>query len=128
MLINYRNEMLHDSSLYRFRDPVGALATCTPVTLRIRTSLEKVDRVYLCLFSEGFREDHLMQRSDAYWQIDITAPSVPDVYWYYFTVNLGGKLCYYGAGGRRTGGIGCVYTDPPPCVSTHCLRCRFYGT
>ena len=114
MLINYRNEMLHDSSLYMFRDPVGALATCTPVTLRIRTRLENVSSVYLCLFSEGFREDHLMQRSDEYWQIDITAPSVPDVYWYYFTVNLGGKLCYYGTGGRRTGGIGCVYTDPPP--------------
>jgi len=113
MLINYRNEILHDSSLYMFRDPVGALATCTPVTLRIRTSLENVDSVYLCLFSEGFREDHLMNRSDDYWQIDITAPSVSDVYWYYFTVNLGGKLCYYGAGGRRTGGIGCVYTDPP---------------
>ncbi len=114
MLMNYRNEMLHDSSLYMFRDPVGALPTGAPVTLRIRTSLENVDSVYLCLFSEGFREDHLMQRSGEYWQMDIAAPSVPDVYWYYFTVNLGGKLCYYGAGGRRTGGIGCVYTDPPP--------------
>ena len=114
MLINYGNEMLHDSSLDVFRDPVGALTTGAPVTLRFRTRLENVGSVYLCLFSEGFREDYLMRRSDEYWQIDITAPSVPDVYWYYFTVNVGGKLCYYGAEGRRTGGIGCIYSEPPP--------------
>ena len=36
MLINYRNEMLHDSSLDLFRDPVGAVTTGTPVTLRFR--------------------------------------------------------------------------------------------
>ena len=114
MLINYGNEMLHDSSLDVFRDPVGALTAGAPVTLRFRTRLENVGSVYLCLFSEGFREDYLMRRSDEYWRIDITAPSVPDVYWYYFTVNVSGKLCYYGAEGRRTGGIGCMYSEPPP--------------
>lgn len=114
MLFNYRDEMLHDSSLHEFRDPVGALAAGTPVTLRFRIRLEHVDNVYLCLIGEGFREDRLMQRSDDYWQIRIAAPSVPDVYWYYFTVKVGGKLCYYGAGARRTGGVGCVYSAPPP--------------
>ena len=114
MPINYRNDMLHDSSLDIFRDPVGALTTGTPLKLCIRTRLENVSSVYLCLFSKDFREEHLMRWSGDYWQADIIAPSVPNVYWYYFTINIGGKLCYYGAKGQRTGGVGCIYSERPP--------------
>lgn len=114
MLINYRKEMLHDSSLYEFRDPVGALAAGMPVTLRFRTRLENVDSIYLFLLGEGHHEDHLMRQSGEYWQVQINAPIMSGVYWYYFTVKVGGKLCYYGAKGGRTGGMGCVYSAPPP--------------
>jgi glycosidase len=114
MLINYRNEMLHDSTLGAFRDPVGALPAGAPLTLRFQTRLAHVESVYLCLFSETFHEDHLMRRTDHTWQVDLAAPSMPDVYWYYFAVNVGGRLCYYGASGNRSGGSGCVYSDPPP--------------
>ncbi len=114
MPIKYRNDMLHDSSLYIFRDPVGALTTGTPVTIRFRTQLENVGSVYLCLFSRDFRKDYLMRQSDEYWQADITAPSIPTVYWYYFAINVGGKVCYYGARGQRTGGVGCIYSERPP--------------
>lgn len=114
MLINYKNDMLHDSSLYSFRDPVGALPLGAPVTMSLRTKLENVESVYLCLFARGFRENHLMQRAGDYWQATINAPSLPNVYWYYFTINIGGKLCYYGAKGQRTGGAGCIYSDRPP--------------
>ena len=55
-----------------------------------------------------------MRHTGDYWEVNIKAPAVPDVYWYYFTVNIGGKICYYGAQGSRTGGIGCVYSDHPP--------------
>lgn len=114
MPINYRNEMLHDSSLDLFRDPVGAVSTGTPVTIRLRVRLENVSSVYLCLFRKEFREEYLMRHAGEYWEIDITAPAVPEVYWYYFTVNIGGKICYYGTQGSRTGGIGCVYSMQPP--------------
>ena len=114
MLINYRKEMLHDSTLCEFRDPVGAVTAGTPLTLRFRTRLENVEGVYLFLFGEGRREEYLLQQSDEYWQVQISAPVVSGVYWYYFTVKVGGKLCYYGTGGGRTGGMGCVYSAPPP--------------
>ncbi|MHB8137398.1 MAG: glycoside hydrolase family 13 protein [Smithellaceae bacterium] len=114
MRINDRNEMLHDSSLDLFRDPVGAVTAGTAITLRFRTPRENISSVYLCLYRKDFREEHLMRCLGEYWQIDITAPSVPEVYWYYFTVNAGGEIFYYGVQGSRTGGIGCVYSAHPP--------------
>lgn len=114
MLINYRKEMLHDSTLCEFRDPVGAVTAGMPVALRFHTRLENVEGVYLFLFGEGSREEYLMQQSGEYWQVQISAPVVSGVYWYYFTVKVGGKLCYYGANGGRKGGMGCVYSAPPP--------------
>jgi len=62
MLINYRNELLHDSSLDLFRDPVGAVTAGTPVKLRFRARLENVNSVYLCLFRKDFREQYAMRQ------------------------------------------------------------------
>ncbi|HOX15386.1 MAG TPA: glycoside hydrolase family 13 protein [Smithellaceae bacterium] len=114
MQINYRHEMLHDSSLDEFRNPVGALPAGSPVTIRFRARLENVSGVYLCLFRKDHLEERAMRQSGDYWEISIQAPAVPDVYWYYFTINFGGRICYYGTQGRRTGGIGCVYSSHPP--------------
>ncbi|MGP8152991.1 MAG: glycoside hydrolase family 13 protein [Smithella sp.] len=114
MLINYRNEMLHDSSLDLFRNPVGAMITGTPVTMRFRARLQNVSSVYLCLFRKDFREEHPLQHKGEYWEVEIKTPSIPEVYWYYFTINIGGKVCYYGVQGSRTAGIGCVYSAHPP--------------
>ena len=55
-----------------------------------------------------------MRREGDAWQTEITAPSIPDVYWYYFMVRVGGRLSYYGAAAGRTCGIGAVYSAPPP--------------
>jgi len=114
MLTNYRNEMMHDSSLDFFRNPVGAVRTGTLVKLRLRARLPNVSSVYLCLFRKEFRQEHFLRHEGDYWEVDIKAPSAPEVYWYYFTVNIGGKICYYGAQGKRTGGIGTVYSAHPP--------------
>ncbi|HNY50742.1 MAG TPA: glycoside hydrolase family 13 protein [Smithella sp.] len=114
MLINYRNELLHDSSLDLFRDPVGAVTAGTPVKLRFRARLENVNSVYLCLFRKDFREQYAMRQLEDCWEIEITAPVIPEVYWYYFTINIGGRICYYGAQGSRTAGVGCVYSEHPP--------------
>lgn len=114
MLINYRNEMLHDSSLYIFRNPARAVATGTSVTMRFRTRLSGVGSVYLCVYSDHYREETGMALVDGYWQTEYTAPQNPDVYWYYFAVNVDGKLVYYGADGKRTAGLGCAYSEPPP--------------
>ena len=114
MLINYKKEMMHDSTMPEYRDPAGAVVAGAPVVLRFRTKLENVESVYLCLIGDGFHEDHLMRREGDAWQTEITAPSIPDVYWYYFMVRVGGRISYYGAAAGRTCGIGAVYSAPPP--------------
>ena len=113
-MMNYRSEMLHDSSLHVFRDPLGAVTTGTPVMLRFRVRLQNVNSVYLCLFRKEFRAEYPLKNTGEYWEVEIDAPSTPDVYWYYFTVNIGGKICFYGTQGNRTGGAGCVYSVHPP--------------
>jgi len=114
MLINYKNEMLHDSASPAYRDPAEALRAGQRVTLRFRTRLSSVGAVYLTLLSEGFRRDYPMQAEDGIYSATIDAPDRPDVYWYYFNVGVDGKVYYYGAEGGQTAGLGCVYTEPPP--------------
>ena len=114
MLINYRNEMQHDSSLYVFRDPVGAVKAGAQVTLRFRTRLPNVAGVYLCVYSEQYREERAMTLLDGYWQVVFAVPAQPDTYWYHFALNVGGEVVYYGADGKRTAGLGCAYTELPP--------------
>lgn len=114
MLAGYRNEMLHDSSLYIFREPVGAVQAGAAVTIRFRTRLRHVEGVFLCVYSDQFRENYSMALEDGFWQISFAAPSEPDIYWYHFAVKTDGKFVYYGADGKRTAGMGCSYTELPP--------------
>ncbi len=113
MLINYRNEMVHDSTLYVFRDPAGAVAAGAQVTFRFRTRVS-VNSVYLFMYGDHSREEYPMTLADGYWKAVIQAPVEPDAYWYYFAVVIDDKHIYYGADGKRTVGLGCAYTEPPP--------------
>lgn len=114
MLINYKNEMLHDSASPVYRDPAEALHPGQSVTLRFRTRLSSVGAVYLTLLSESFRHDYAMHPENGMYSVTISAPDKPDVYWYYFNVSVDGKVYYYGAEGGQTAGLGCVYTEQPP--------------
>ena len=112
MLVNYKNEMMHDSTKWTYRQPFGAVPMGTKVTLRFRTRIG-VNSVFVSFFCENFHQDYRMSMDGEYWQASFDAPQ-PNVYWYYFTVNTGDKTYYYGAEGKNTGGIGCVYTEQPP--------------
>ena len=114
MLINYRNEMMHDSTMHSYRYPAGAVVQAQPLTLRFKTRLSQIGSVYVCLTGDGFHQDILMSPDNGYWRAGFAAPSEPGVYWYYFRVNTDDKIVYYGTEGKRRGGIGCAYTEPPP--------------
>lgn len=105
---------MHDSTMQSYRDPVGAVVQGQLLVLRFKTRLSQVSSVYVCLTGDGFHQDIMMLPDNGYWRADITTPSDPSVYWYYFKVNTGEKIVYYGTEGKRKGGIGCAYTEPPP--------------
>ncbi len=114
MPINYKNEMMHDSCIPIYRDPTGAVAQGQTVTLRFKTRLGGIGSVYVCLTGEGYHQDIMMTPDNGWWKADVKAPEQTGVYWYYFTVNTGERIVYYGADGKKKSGIGCAYTEPPP--------------
>ncbi len=125
MLINYRNEMMHDSTLQCYREPFGAVAQGQPVTLRFKTRLSQINSVYLRLTGDGYHQDIMMAQDNGFWSVGFEAPSEPGVYWYYFTVNTGERIVYYGTEGKRRGGIGVAYTDVPPAYQLTVYRKDF---
>ena len=125
MLVNYKNEIMHDSTKRRYREPFGAVTAGMSVTLRLRTRIEQITSVYLCLFNETYRTDIKMSRQNDCWSITLDAPDNPDVYWYYFVVSVNEQHIYYGAAGKHTCGIGCAYTEPPPAYQLTVYRDDF---
>ena len=114
MLINYRNEMMHDSTLHCYREPFGAVTQGQTVTLRFKTRLSQISSVYLRLTGEDYHQDIMMAQDNGLWQVSFAAPQAPGVYWYYFAVNTGDRIVYYGTEGKRKSGIGVAYTETPP--------------
>lgn len=115
MLINYKNEMMHDSTMQSLRDPVGAVKQGEALILRFKTRLGNIGSVYIRLSGENYLYDVMMTKdNEGYWRSDLTAPSEAGVYWYYFIVNTNEKTVYYGTEGKKKGGIGCAYTEKPP--------------
>ena len=125
MLVNYKNEMMHDSTKRSFREPLGAVTTGMSVTLRLRTRIDDIASVYLCLFNETYRADLKMSYDNDYWSVTFEAPQNPDAYWYYFVVSVSDQRIYYGAEGKRTCGLGCAYTEPPPAFQLTVYRYGF---
>ena len=114
MLVDLKREMIHDATMPRYREPVGAVKTGQSVTIRFRTRCSDIQSVYLRLFNEGYESMCMMNQTDDIWDVTVTAPDRPNVYWYYFCINIAGKIIYYGVDGSRGNGAGNVYSDPPP--------------
>lgn len=125
MLINYRNEMMHDSTMLTYREPFGAVTQGQTVTLRFKTRLSQISSVYLRLTGEGVHQDIMMTQDNGFWQARFDAPHEPGVYWYYFTINTGERIVYYGTEGKRKGGIGVAYTETPPAYQLTVYQSNF---
>ncbi len=125
MLINYRNEMMHDSTLHCYREPFGAVPQGQTVMLRFKTRLSQINSVYLRLTGDGHHQDIMMALDNGFWQASFAAPSEPGVYWYYFTVNTGDRIVYYGTEGKKRSGIGVAYTEAPPAYQLTVYRSDF---
>ena len=107
-------ELLHDSHDLQYRSHFGACETGGHVTLSIMAPEAK--GVTLRLWREGYKEDLvIMDQVFSDFTASIEIPEEPCVIFYYFIVDTGEEILYYGNNKDCLGGVGEVYTkaDPP---------------
>ena len=113
--------ILHDSQLEFFRSPFGAVYCNQPLILhlKIQSSVTPVS-VVLRLWREDRGEEKIsMKRLEdseqtILYQVQLNAPLVPCIMWYYFIIQLEDRVYYYGNQPDRLGGIGQLYEAEPP--------------
>jgi 4-alpha-glucanotransferase len=106
-------EFRHHSWEQAFRSPFGALPTGSDVTLRVyATQIEKL------VLHASFNDQeviHPMIKSweSNYWEITLTMPMVPGLFWYDFSFSSQGRSYAYGTMSDHLGGEGRVYESKP---------------
>lgn len=118
--------ILHDSHNKDFRSPFGAASCHSEIKLRLMIVAPQhqgpmpVTEVRLRLWQDGIGETlinmHHIEASygQHLYQAVITTPDTPGVLWYYFIVNRGGQIFYYGNNRDEKGGLGQILDYPPP--------------
>jgi glycosidase len=87
--------LLHDSFSTAYRSPGGAVATGTPVTLRLRVAGARPKEVSVRI--ETTRLSMLrMRRAGSIWSVTYRAPAKPTVVAYAFRVKIGRRTLWYG--------------------------------
>jgi cyclomaltodextrinase len=111
----------HNSQEEYYRSPFGAVPCGTEVGLRLRVGGEDpVEWVHVvCRENSGGTsrvplELEKAEGTERVYRGIITAPSRPDLLWYYFALGMGGRTFYYGNNFQRLGGEGVVLEQVPP--------------
>ena len=107
------NALFHDASKIQYREPLGALAAGSRVTLRLFGQYIYLQGVTLILIGESLKQEYPMHSHDGWWEVDIDLPAVPGAYWYHFALGTSEGACYYGAASGRSAGRGEVYSQKP---------------
>jgi glycosidase len=90
-----RVTLLHDSFSTAYRSPGGAVATGTPVTLRLRVTGARPKAVAVRI--ETTRISLLrMRRAGSIWSVTYRTPAAPTVVSYAFRVTIGRRNLWYG--------------------------------
>ena len=111
---------LHHSHQQYYRSPFGAAAVLRTVRIRLRVEASTLPkRVVLRLWKEkdGEQNIEMMARTEArgaVYEASVKMPSVPQLVWYYFVIETGKGVCYYGNKADGLGGEGHLSDKEPP--------------
>jgi glycosidase len=105
--------MIHNASIEKYREPIGALQKGEKVTLRLFGLPKHVDRVEVILDADDFHREYQLKRKDDMAERTVTMPEECLVVWYYFRIWEGERAYYYGARPGRNQGEGCIREDYP---------------
>jgi 4-alpha-glucanotransferase len=116
-----QEDILHNSQLDFFRSPFGAVCSNERLVLHltIQDTISPVS-VVLRLWREDRGEEKLpmtlLESTDncRIYELEMNAPQVPCIVWYYFIIELEDKIYYYGNRPDGLGGVGQLYEQEPP--------------
>ena len=113
--------IFHDSQADFYRSPFGAVSSRQDILLRLEVDKKiQTKKVTLRLWQDGAGEKKLpmelfeKRANGAIYQVRFSAPKKPCLLWYYFIVDDGSSLLYYGNQPDTLGGMGQVYREEPP--------------
>ena len=122
--------MMHNSHDTYYRNPFGAVASNTQITIRFSTNTRLIEigdmpeEIILRLWieNEGEGKNEILHKMRfmhqdpcglCWYEASFTAPAEPKLIWYYFIINQKGKTFYYGNNHKEQGGVG-VLSDYLP--------------
>lgn len=109
----------HNSQDIDFRKPFGSVQCGTLVKLSIFIDDQNVPNDVMIRFWYNNKEElYKMKLSRSkkkgfHYTISINMPTKPQLVWYYFIINSGDKVYYYGNNKANLGGEGDIYNVPP---------------
>jgi glycosidase len=102
--------LLHDTFSAAYRSPGGAVATGTPVTLRLRVTGGRPKAVTVRIEAAGRVSTLKLRRRGSIWSVTYRTPSRPAIVAYAFRVAVGRRVLWYGdddsSADVRKGGTG----------------------
>lgn len=113
--IDFSKAILHDSAKEKYRLPMGAVATGTRVTMKLRIRDFSFEKAYLTVLRDTYKTEIEMHMDGEMAVAEYDAPAEPEVVWYWFSIRLHeNRWLYYGAPASHTCGVGKVYWNTPP--------------
>ncbi len=116
-----KNWIYHDSHDLSYRNPFGAVACNTFVTLRLCVNAhDKLDEVIIFLYNKTLGEHMInMDLAQAHenrfiYEAEFTTAEYYGLIRYYFILKKHEKTFFYGNNSRQLGGVGQIYSNPPP--------------
>lgn len=109
-------DVLHDSTQERFRQPFGAVECGT--TIRLALAVEGILQDLRCTLRLRIDEKHegrtpmKPDESGLFW-VEFKTPDHPGLLWYYFILENGGDPWYYGNNPQHLGGVGVFGQEAP---------------
>lgn len=111
----------HDSRNILYRSPFGAAPCLSNITLRLYVRADRIPAAITLVYkykdmpavTVPMYYIYMLAKGSIY-EAEIQVPKEPGLLFYYFTIEIGNSILYYGNNKDNLGGLGKAYTTIPP--------------
>ena len=107
-------QLYHNSQDTNYRNPFGAVAVNTTVTIKLKVEDASCTPEVLLRLIKGKDEEFLPMHAvdETYYAVSFSTGDCPSLLWYDFIVKENEKTWYYANNDERLGGVGILCTEP----------------